>query len=56
MIARRFVDGSLTVQAGGNDLTFPHHDLGAAIRGLCLRARTLSITRTPAWSVWTTTR
>lgn len=29
MIARRFVDGSLTVQAGGNDLTFPHHDLGA---------------------------
>ena len=29
MIARQFVDGSLTVQAGGNDLTFPHHDLGA---------------------------
>ena len=29
MIARRFVDGSLTVQAGGNDLTFPHHDLGS---------------------------
>lgn len=29
MIARKFVDGSLTVQAGGSDLTFPHHDLGA---------------------------
>lgn len=29
MIARRFVNGPLTVQAGGSDLTFPHHDLGA---------------------------
>ena len=29
MIARHFVDGALTVQAGGSDLTFPHHDLGS---------------------------
>ena len=29
MIARKFIDGPLTVQAGGSDLKFPHHDLGA---------------------------
>ena len=53
VIARKFLPATVHVQAGGSDLIFPHHEMGAghayALAGVPL-ARTSC---TPAW--WAST-
>ena len=55
VIARRILPAPFTVQGGGSDLIFPHHEFSAA-HAAALDHKALAESYVPAWWAWTARR